>query len=240
MQLLGGFPGEQSLCLLTQLQTVLFRNGDGLLAGAGIGDCGAGGDHIQGVAQNVGKHDGEYLCRSTALGKPAALDGGEPLADGVDLHDTGTAGQQLAGNVLQLFPGDQGLFKQGAAAAGQQEQHGILFSQVGNQVQGLLGTGEGIFIGDGMACFAAGEIGDGAHDVVILGDHNTALNTLAQTVIGGLSHLPGCLTGGYQQDSAGEFLALQGAGHGLIRQNCLDRSGYDGIRMSTQKLFHNV
>ena len=43
-----------------------------------------------------------------------------------DLHDIGTAGKQLARDLLQLCAGDQRLLKQCTASAGQQKQHRIL------------------------------------------------------------------------------------------------------------------
>ena len=81
---------------------------------------------IQRVAQNIAEHDAEHLRGRTALCKPPALDPGQALANGVHLHDIGTAGKQLARDLLQLCAGDQRLLKQCTAAAGQQKQHRVL------------------------------------------------------------------------------------------------------------------
>ena len=50
----------------------------------------------------------------------------ESIAEIDHLHDIGTAGKQLARDLLQLCAGDQRLLKQCTAAAGQQKQHRIL------------------------------------------------------------------------------------------------------------------
>ena len=83
-------------------------------------------------------------------GKSSSLDGREPLADGVDLHDVRAAAQELIGDILQFFPRHQRLFEQRTAAAGQQKQHRILCLQIRRQIQRLLGPGKGILIGNGV------------------------------------------------------------------------------------------
>ena len=117
---------QQSLGLCRKLQVIFFRNGKGLCTGGGIRHRRAAGDHIQRVAQNIAEHDAEHLRGRTVLCKPPALDPGQALANGVHLHDIGTAGKQLARDLLQLCAGDQRLLKQCTAAAGQQKQHRIL------------------------------------------------------------------------------------------------------------------
>ena len=97
---------------------VFLRNGKCLCTGGGIRHRRATGDHIQRIAQNIAEHDAEHLCRSTGLCEPPALDCGQPLADGVHLHNICPTGKELVGNILQFLTGDKRLFKQGAAAAG--------------------------------------------------------------------------------------------------------------------------
>ena len=97
---------------------VFLRNGKHLCTGGGIRHRRATGDHIQRIAQNIAEHDAEHLCRSTGLCEPPALDCGQPLADGIHLHNIRPTGKELVGNILQFLTGDKRLFKQGAAAAG--------------------------------------------------------------------------------------------------------------------------
>ena len=109
----------------------------------------AAGDHIQRIAQNIAEHDAEHPCGRAVLSEPPALDSGQPLADGVHLHDIGSAGKELIGNVLQFPPETSGIFKQGAAAAGKQKQHRVLCGQPLHQRQSfsvaakLLSSGTG-------------------------------------------------------------------------------------------------
>ena len=123
------FLRQQRPCLLRQVQPIFFRNGKRLCAGGGVRRCRAAGDHIQRVAQNIAEHDAEHPCGSTVLREPPALDCGQPFADGVHLYNVGSAGKQLICDVLQLCAGDERFFKQGAAAAGKQEQHRVLCGQ---------------------------------------------------------------------------------------------------------------
>ena len=168
----------------------------------------------------------------TGNGKSAALDGGKPLADGVDFHNVRAAGEQLVRHILQHRPGNQRFFKQGAAAAGQQKQHGVLRLQSGNQIQRFLCAGKRILIRDGMSRLPAGKIGNGAFYMAVFGNNHAAVNAAAQTIVGRFCHLPGGLTRGNQYNPPGETLSRQGAGDGLIRLNGFDGGGHDGVRMS--------
>ena len=165
-------------------------------------------------------------------------DGGEPLADGVDLHDVCAAGQQLPGDVLQLPTGDQRLLEQGAAAAGEEKQHRVRRRQIPHQRQGLPGPGEGIFIGDRMPRLPTGKIGDRAHAVAVFRHHHTCLDAAAQAVVGGLRHLPGGLSGGHQHHPAGKFLPLQGPCHRIVRLHGPDGIGHDFVCDPAQMLIH--
>ena len=129
-QFLGGFGLKHLPGLRRQIQIVLFRDGNRLLAGAGIRGGGARGDHIHRIAQNIGKNDGIDLCRSTVQGKTSAFNSRQPLADGIDLHNIRTAGQQVFIDVIQFLRSDQRRFKQSAAAPGQKEQDRICFAQI--------------------------------------------------------------------------------------------------------------
>ena len=74
-------------------EAVLRDDGLCLGAGGGVGGCGAGSDHVERIAKDVGKHDLEDARRRTGGGEASALDAGEPLADRVDLHDVRAAGE---------------------------------------------------------------------------------------------------------------------------------------------------
>ena len=230
--------GEQLFYLGGQLQIILLCDGHSLLAGAAVRIGRAGGDHVQRIAQNVGKHDGEYVRRGADLRKAAALDSGEPLADGVDLNDVRAAGQQLAGNVLQHCAFHQRLFKQRAAAAGKQEQNRVGFGEIRNQIQRGLSARKGILVRNRMAGLAALEIRDGAHDMIVFGDHNASVNALAQTVVRSLGHLPGGLAGSYQKHAAREGLSGQRAADCLVRLDGVDGGSDDGVCVSAKQFIH--
>ena len=61
------------------------------------------------------------MGRCASQGETAALNTGQSLADGIDFYNVSTAGKQLTGHILQNGAGNQRLFKQSAAAAGEQE-----------------------------------------------------------------------------------------------------------------------
>ena len=86
---------------------VLFRDSLCLFAGGRVRHRRAAGNHVQRVAEDVAQHDAENLRRSAGLCKSAALDARKPLANGIHLHDVGTAGEKLAGDVLQFFTRNQ-------------------------------------------------------------------------------------------------------------------------------------
>ena len=126
---------QQGKRLGRELQSVLLHHSHGLGTGAAVGVGRPAGDAVQRVTQNVTEDDTEYLRRLAGESKASALYGGEPLADTVHLHNVGTAGQQLAGNVRQFLTGNQGKFEEGAAAAGEQKDHRIISAETLNQVQ---------------------------------------------------------------------------------------------------------
>ena len=184
---------------------------------------GAGGDHIQGVPDNIRKDDGKDPGGGAEFGVSPALHGGKALADRVHLHDVGAAGQKLLGEVGQLLGGDEGLFKEGGTAAGEEKEDGVLRGQVLHQVNGGLGGPEGVLVGDGVAGLEDLQAADGALGVVVLGDDHAVLDPVPQEVIGGLGHLPAALAGGGKEDPAGaEGAALQGTADGGIGHGGLD------------------
>ena len=170
------FLRQQRLRLFRQVQVVFFRNGKSLRTGGGIRHRRAAGNHIQRIAQNIAEHDAEYLCRSTGLCEPTALDSGQPLADGIHLHDIGSAGKELICDVLQFPAGDKRLFKQGAAAAGKQKQHRVLCGQPLHQRQSFFGGCKAVVIRHGMTCLITIYTGDSAFYMAVLGHHHAAVH----------------------------------------------------------------
>ena len=127
-QLFRRFLLQQRKRPLTERQIVFFHNSQCVCAGRAVRGCRTGGDHIRRVAQNIGKHNDLHMGGGAPLGKSPALDGGQPLADGIYLHNVRPAGKKLVRDGLQFRPLHQRLFKQSAAAAGEQEQHRILWA----------------------------------------------------------------------------------------------------------------
>ena len=219
---------------------VLFRNGKGLCAGGGVRHRRAAGDHVQRVAEDVTEHDAEHLCRGTGLRKPSALDSGKPLADGVHFHDIGPAGEKLACDVLQLFPGQQRPLEQCAAAAGEQEQHSILCRQALHKGQRLFGDSKAVLVRDRMACFTAGHARDLTLYVAVFGHHHTAVHT-AQCFHRSVCHLPGRLARCHQQHSAApRRKGFQRTAHGFVWQNGVQAGADDGICIPSQSRIHKA
>ena len=155
---------------------VFLRNGKRLCTGGGIRHRRAAGDHIQRIAQNIAEHDAEHPCGRAVLSEPPALDSGQPLADGVHLHDIGSAGKELIGDVLQFPAGDKRLFKQGAAAAGKQKQHRILCGQPLHQRQSFFGGCKTVVIRHGMTRLITAYAGNFALHMAVLGHHHAAVH----------------------------------------------------------------
>ena len=125
-EFLGRFLMQQRYRLFRELQVVLFCDGQRIGTGRAVWCHRAGSDHIQRIAQNIGKHNSLHMGRGAPLGKTPTFDGGQPLADGIHLHNLRPTGQELVRDRLQLLTVHQRLFKQCAAAPGQQEQHRVL------------------------------------------------------------------------------------------------------------------
>ena len=231
---------QQRERLLREAQAVLLRDGERLGAGARVRAGRAGGDHVERIAQDVGEDDGEHLRRGAELREAAALDGGEPLADGVDLDDVRAAGEQLARDVLQLRAGDERLFKQRAAAAGEQEEHGILRREPLHEVERRLRAEEGVFVRHGMAGLVAVDALDGAHHMAVFGDDDAALDAAAEAVPGGFGHLPGGLARGDEPHAAARRDIPEGARHGLVRTDGAQRAFDDLVSILTKRFVHEA
>ena len=174
------------------------------------------------------------------LCEPTALDSGQPLADGIHLHDIGSAGKELICDVLQFPAGDKRLFKQGAAAAGKQKQHRVLCGQPLHQRQSFFGGCKAVVIRHGMARLITAYAGDFALHMAVLGHYHAAVHA-PQCLHGGMRHLPCGLACRHQQYSTASGLkVLQRAAHGFIRQNRLNAGTDDLIRIPPQCGIHNT
>ena len=230
VQLFGGLLPQQLAHLVGEVQAIFLRHGQGLGAGGAVRVSGAGGDHVQGVPQDVGQDDGVYPGGGAQLGKAPPLHGGQPLADGVHLHDVRPAGQQLLGQPGQVLRRDQGPLEQGRAAAGHQKDHRVLRRQTGHQVDGRLGPPEGALVGDGVAPLPDGAVGDVPHAVAVLGHHHPGLEPVPQQVGGAAGHLPGRLARRHQIALSGaKVFLLQGPADGLVGQAGLKGLLDDGL-----------
>ena len=153
------------------------------------------------------------------LGKFTALYGGQPFAQGVDLHNVRAAGQQLPGDVIHFLRRDQGLFKQRRAAAGQQKQDCIRFLQSGRHGQGRFRGVVGVRVGHRMPGFPDRQIADGAHGVAVFGDDDAVVDPFPKDPVRGGGHLPRGLARGHKDESARSVGHLrQRLLHGGIRQ----------------------
>ena len=230
VQRFGRFLLQQGQHLIRHGQVVFLHDLLGLRTGRTIRVSGAGGNHIQRIAKNIRKHDGNHMGRGTQLGKTAALYAGKALAEGVDLYNIRPADQQVVGEFFQIRGGDERLFKQSGTAAGKQEQHGVLCGQPADEVQRLLGGGKAVLVRDGVPGFPDGKVGDGAFAVVVLGNDNTGINAGTQNAAGGVGHLPGTLAGGNQHNAPGtEIASFQRFADGLVRLSGGDGGLNDGV-----------
>ena len=157
------------------------------------------------------------MGRGAQPGEPPALHRRQPLADGVHLHDVRPGGQQLLRDVPQLLRRQQRPLKEGASAAGQQEQHRVLRRQALHRGDGGLRGPEGVLIRHRMARLIAHKAGNGALPVAVLGHHHAAAE--GHTLRRRAGHLPRRLPHGHQHHFTGEFPALQRPAHCLVRQH---------------------
>ena len=240
VQHLGSFLRQKSFCLFRELQVILLRNGKRLCAGRGVRHRRAAGDHIQRVAQNIAQHNAEHLSRGACLREPPALDARKPFADGVHLHDVGTAGKKLAGDVLQFCTGEQRLFKQCTSSAGEQKQHGILRCQPLHQLQCLLGGRKAVLVRHRMARFITIYAQDLALDMLVFGHDHAAVHT-AQRFHRRVCHLPcGLARCDQQHPAALGRKGFQCAADSFVRQDGVQAGCDDGIGILSQSQIHET
>ena len=155
-------------------------------------------------------------------GKLAAFHRREPLPDGVDLHDVCPAGQELAGGVLQLTERDQGLFKEGAAAAGEKKQHRVVLPEIFRQRQGGFGGQDAVFIRHGMPCLKAAQPGDGPVKMAVFADDNPLCHWHAENGQRRRGHTGRGLTGSDEKHPARKPFSQQRTAHRALRHYGVD------------------
>ena len=220
-------------------QPVFFRNGSGLRAGRAVRAGRAAGDHIERVAENVAEHYAVHRGGRTGQREPPALDGRQPLADRVDLDNIRAAGQKLLRDGLQLLSGQQRFFKQRTAAAGEQEQHGVVRPQTADKRQRPLGGRKAVVVRHRMPGLAAGHAGQRPPDMAVFGDDDPAVHT-AQLRQCGMRHLPRGLARRHEKYAPLRVKMLQSAAHRLIRQNGPDGRCPNRFCALAQALLHCV
>ena len=122
--------------------------------------------------------------------EPPSLDGGQPLADRVDLHDVRARGKKLIRNVLQFRKRKQRLFKKRAAAAREQKDDRVALGQIFRQRERGVRAAQGVFVRHGVPALKARDIRDLTVHVTVLRHDHTAAEIILQTRAGGLRHLP--------------------------------------------------
>ena len=115
--------------LWAEPDAIFFDDCQRVLTGGWVRAGGAGGDHVQRIAEDIAQDDIVYLRRGTKLRESSALDGRKPLPHRVHFHDVGAGSQQLIRDILQLRSRDQRAFKKSAAAAGEEKEHRIALAQ---------------------------------------------------------------------------------------------------------------
>ena len=129
---------------------------------AGVGHGRAGADHIERVADHVGENQRDHAGRVRQPRQPAALDLIEVLAQRVDLVDIRPAAQQDARERLKLGQADPfgRQRQQRRAAAGDQRNHQVALGRLLQQLRDLPRARHAALVGDGMARFDEGRLGD--------------------------------------------------------------------------------
>ena len=139
-------------------EVVAGEDGATVVEGGGVGHGGAGGDGVEEAAGDVGDEERDADGGVGRGGEAAAFDGGEVLADAVDLGDGGAAVDQGAvegEGVVEREAGVEGkLHHGGGSSADEEEAEGVGrggWRDGGEQVEDGAGSREGGFVGKRMA-----------------------------------------------------------------------------------------
>ena len=226
--------------LLREAEIIFPDDFQSLLLRRGVGIGGAGGDHVQRVADDVGQNDRKNVRGAAMLCEAPALDGRKTLADGVHLHNVRAAGQQLARDLLLLGRLDQRQLEKRGAAAGDEKENRVVRAQSGGHFEDLLRGGKGILVRDRVPGLADAQRTDGAARVLVFGDDDAAADPLAERLIGGVRHLPRRLSDGHKADAAGERGVFQRAADRRVRLHGPEGAVQDRFRSFTKLLIHAV
>lgn len=225
--------------LIGELELVFLNDGQRVRGCGAVRISGAGSDHIQRIADDVGEYDGKDARRLAQFAEFAALDSGKALAEGVDFLNIRTAGEQLTGDIGHFFIGDERLFKESRAAARNEKEHGILCAQGSDQIDGGLRGAITVGVRNGMRGFKDANAGKIPRGVTVFGNDHAILD--GQAADGGASHLPGCFADGDQIDVAAERMGVERAPDGFIRLGGLQRgindSGSSGTKIHENDSF---
>lgn len=135
-------------------------------------------------------------------------------------------------------PGTRGLFKQCAAAAGKQKQHGIGRGKVGSHIQHSLRCRKGVFIRHGMPGLQAANPRQIGRYMTVLCHNNSLRRRRGQTLQCGVCHLPPGLADRNQKHTPGKGRTLQDAAYRGIRLDGIYGGGDDMHRIFVKIWFH--
>ena len=141
-------------------------------------------------------------------------------------------------NAPQLFGIDQRLFKQCAAASGEQEQHRVLRPQIRCQIQNRLRAPKAVCIRYRMSGFKAGQAVEPARNMTVLGQNDAAVRRDVQAADRGAGHLPAGLACRDQQDPPGKGQTGQRTGDSRVRPDSGDSCADNGFRVLPQRGIH--
>ena len=197
--------------------------------------CGARGNHIERIAEDVAEHNREYLRGRAVFREPTALHRAHALPEGVHLHDVRPGGKQLMREIHQLLCGDQRLFKERAPAAREEKEHRVLRRQICREAEHLLRRRERVLVRHGVSRLHAGDAREIAHHMIVFRNHNPAVDALPEHVRRRTRHLPRRLADrGEHNAPSGEPMSMQRLLHCRVRQDCRQGLLDDAVGIAAQ------
>ena len=137
------------------LQTILLQNLASIRQRGGIGHPRPGGDGRRVVAGHIGDEQVEKMGRGTSLGQATTFDGGEVLAQAVDLADSCAGSQELGGERLLVFDSHPSgrQRQQCGAASGEESDDEVVRAETRDQGHHAPGGVEPQLVRDGVRGF---------------------------------------------------------------------------------------